>query len=76
MTFENYGKVWHIDHVKPCSSFDLTNKKEISECFSWKNLRPLLAHKNKVKNNKINNYDIVLQELKVKVFLKINGIKI
>ena len=39
MTFDNYGE-WHIDHVKPCSSFDLTNEQEIYECFNWKNIRP------------------------------------
>lgn len=46
MTMENYGKIWHIDHVKPCSKFDLTKEDEVKECFSWKNLRPYLSEKN------------------------------
>ena len=25
MNWENYGSSWHVDHVKPCSLFDLTN---------------------------------------------------
>jgi hypothetical protein len=70
MTFENYGKDWHIDHVKPCSSFDLSNLKEVNECFNWKNLRPYKKEKNLQKSSKINIMDLVLQEIKVQYFLK------
>lgn len=70
MTMENYGEFWHIDHVKPCASFDLSREKDIEECFSWKNMRPLRSDKNKKKNDKIIPFDILMQELKVKVFLK------
>lgn len=70
MTMDNYGKYWHIDHVKPCSKFDLSKEEEIKKCFSWENLRPFVSEKNRKKANKINIYDIVLQELKVKCFLK------
>lgn len=73
MTLENYGNFWHIDHVKPCASFDLGKEEHINECFSWKNMRPLRSEKNKKKNDKIIPFDILMQELKVKVFLK--GIK-
>ncbi len=44
---------WHIDHVKPCSSFDLSIKTQQMECFSWKNLRPCLAEENMKKGDKI-----------------------
>lgn len=74
MTIENYGKVWHIEHVKPCASFDLSNEADIAKCFCWENLRPLLASKNLHKGTKINNFDIVLQELRTKCFKKITGI--
>jgi len=75
MTMQNYGKIWHIDHVKPCSSFDLTKTEDIAKCFHWTNLQPLLASKNYKKYTKISIYDIVLQELKVKCFKKEKGMK-
>lgn len=52
MNWSNMGK-WHIDHVKPCASFDLTNEYEQKECFNWKNLRPLWGKENLLKSDKI-----------------------
>lgn len=52
MSWKNYGK-WHIDHIKPCSSFDLTKHEEQLLCFHWRNLQPLWALANIRKNNKI-----------------------
>jgi len=37
---------WHIDHVRPVSSFDLTNPEEVKKCFSSKNLQWLPAKEN------------------------------
>jgi hypothetical protein len=45
MSWENYGK-WHIDHKKPCASFDLTNQDQFLECWSLDNLQPLWASDN------------------------------
>lgn len=42
MTWENYGK-WHIDHIKPCDSFDLSKESEQQTCFHYSNLQPLWA---------------------------------
>jgi hypothetical protein len=56
MTWENYGK-WHIDHIKPCASFDLTDLEQQKECCSYKNLQPLWAHDNISKGCKIMNTD-------------------
>ena len=52
-TIDNYGKVWHIDHVIPLSKFDLTNKDDIELAFNWRNTMPLSAKENLTKNAKI-----------------------
>ncbi len=70
MTLQNYGKYWHIDHVIPCSSFDLSDPDQVYKCFNWRNLRPYKANKNLIKKNKIDSKEVTLQELKVKCFLR------
>lgn len=51
MSWENYGK-WHIDHIKPCSSFDLTDLNQQKQCFHHLNLQPLWAKDNLSKSDK------------------------
>jgi len=52
MKRENHGK-WHIDHIKPCASFDLTKASEQRKCFHYTNLQPLWASENLAKGSKI-----------------------
>lgn len=51
MTWDNYGK-WHIDHIRPCASFDFTKEADQRECFNYTNLQPLWAEDNYRKNDK------------------------
>ncbi len=51
MSFNNYGK-WHIDHIRPCASFDLSKVSEQRKCFNYKNLQPLWAKDNISKGKK------------------------
>jgi hypothetical protein len=45
MNWQNHGK-WHIDHIKPCASFDLSKLEEQKKCFHYSNLQPLWAEEN------------------------------
>jgi hypothetical protein len=55
MTWANYGD-WHVDHVKPCASFDLSSPGQQAKCFHYSNLQPLWAADNFQKSDKIQLY--------------------
>lgn len=42
----------HIDHIKPCASFDLTKEEDQRICFYYKNLQPLWELDNLKKGSK------------------------
>lgn len=54
MTWSNYGKSWHIDHIRPLSSFEYADSgdSQFREAWSLLNLRPLWARANKRKSAK------------------------
>ena len=61
MSWNNYGnpngdhsECWHIDHILPCASFDLSDPKQQQKCFHYSNLQPLWAEDNISKGAKIN----------------------
>lgn len=48
MSWENYGNPngdhsdsWSIDHIVPCSTFDMLNEDHVKACFHYSNIRPM-----------------------------------
>lgn len=46
MSWENYGE-WHIDHINPLMTYDLTKRGQQAKAFHYKNLRPLWGDDNR-----------------------------
>ena len=52
MTWDNYGE-WHMDHIKPISSFDLRTLTGQKESMYYKNIQALWAEDNHDKNDRL-----------------------
>jgi hypothetical protein len=75
MTLENHGLLWHIDHILPCASFDMTKKEDVEKCFNWKNLQPLYAKDNLSKKDSILEDHIEKNKENIKKFMKLKNIE-
>lgn len=43
MTWDNYGTIWEVDHIKPLGTFDLTNPEQFLVAAHFSNTRPILV---------------------------------
>jgi hypothetical protein len=59
MTRENYGKVWHVDHIIPLSFFDMSDPTEQKLAFHWANTQPLFAKENLEKGDIVLNLNFI-----------------
>ena len=50
MSWENYAKIWELDHIEPCCVFDLTKEEELFKCFHYTNYQPILKEDHYIKN--------------------------
>jgi len=54
MSWDNWSyEGWHIDHIKPLASFDLTDRNQLLQACHYTNLQPLWAKDNIAKSDKI-----------------------
>jgi hypothetical protein len=54
MSWDNRGRTgWHIDHIRPCASFDLSDPDQQRQCFHYTNMQPLWAADNFSKGSRI-----------------------
>ena len=61
MTWDNYGKGgWEMDHIKPCSLFNLSLSEDQQACFNYKNIQPLWRKENRKKSAKYENQKTAL----------------
>lgn len=54
MSWETYGhKGWHVDHIRPIASYDLTKDEEVRKAFHFTNTQPLWWQENLSKGDKV-----------------------
>ena len=70
MTLENYGIIWCLDHCIPLKK---TNENDLYKYTNWINLRPMYIKDKISKDSKIDNRLYLMQEIKAKYFVKLNG---
>jgi hypothetical protein len=61
MNWDNWGKVWHVDHIIPCASFDHSIHSQVLQCWHFSNLQPLIAKENLSKSSKITHPQLSLR---------------
>ena len=56
MNWDNYGRkegYWNVDHIKPCSSFNLTDLEQQKQCFNYTNTQPMWWEENLKKGSRV-----------------------
>ncbi|MGH7974962.1 MAG: hypothetical protein ACREBR_05525 [bacterium] len=49
MSWDNWGEVWELDHIRELSTFDLTDSNQLKQAVNYTNLQPLTIEVHKQK---------------------------
>lgn len=66
MSWDNYGKLWVIDHIVPFRMFDIFKESDLKICWNYRNLMPIFKHDNTKKQGNVFFAFELLHELKDK----------
>lgn len=75
MTWDNYGEKWHLDHIKPLVSFDLSCKDDFLQAANYTNYQPLFGPENIKKGSTFEGIKYKREKYKAKPFLRWMGSK-
>ena len=70
MSYDEFKKRYHIDHVRPIATFNLSDPERQYDAFHC-STQLLLISKNLSKETKRDLWSNVIQELKVRIVLKL-----
>ena len=65
MTPEITWKNLELDHVRPLSSFDLTDPNQPKEASHFSNIQPLLKQDNRKEGSRYHEHDLMIQNEKL-----------
>jgi len=71
----NHGSLWHLEHVIPVNTFDISNKEERKVCFRWYNVSVMIGFDNISKGTNILKKQITDHIDKIQLFTKEHEIK-
>ena len=61
MSWENYGTLWHLDHIIPCAHFILSDIEQQKLCFHYTNYQPLWREENLSKGSNILEEELIIK---------------
>jgi hypothetical protein len=53
MNWDNFGKIWQLDHIVPVVYFDQSNKNDLKLCWNFINIRVEKTHLSKFHGNSV-----------------------
>ena len=81
MTYDNFGKVWSLDHIVPTGLFDFDDAADLELCYNYWNIMPMFLNDNRDKGASVHfsleklkslEENDVVNKLKEKCISKIN----